>query len=171
MMGGRKPVPAEIRAMTGNASSHPPANAKPHKNRRPMGFAPRWMTPLQKEIWEEGRKSAPIGVLRELDSSIFQAWVIAQSNLRRASEQFEEEGAQMVVFTVNGNSKPNPLLQIINRENQVIIRTAAEMGFTPSAKMRVPDGGKETDEPENPFNQFTPPAKGASKQAPRQQLN
>jgi P27 family predicted phage terminase small subunit len=140
--------------MTGLKSSHPPANPKPQKNKRPLGAAPSWMTALQKEIWREGLKSAPRGLLREIDASIYQAWVFAAYSARRAAQQFEQEGGQMIVWTANGNSKPNPLLTIIRQENIVMMRAAAEMGFTPAAKMRVKEDGNTDDEPENPFSQF-----------------
>jgi P27 family predicted phage terminase small subunit len=154
-VGGRKPVPAEIREMTGLKSSHPPANPRPPKNKRPLGGPPSWMTQLQKEIWREGIASAPASILREIDASVYQVWVFAAYSARRASEAFEAEGGQMVEFTATGTRKPNPYLAIIRQENIVMLRAAAELGFTPSAKMRVkPDGRDKDNEPQNPFNAF-----------------
>lgn len=151
---GRKPTPKEVRDLTGLKSSHPPANPKPQKNKRPLGGPPSWMNKLQKEIWREGLAAAPAKLLREIDASIYQVWVFAAYSARRAQQQFEDEGARMVVMTANGNTKANPLLTIIRQENMVMMRAAAEMGFTPSAKMRVKDDGDHDEEPANPFSQF-----------------
>ena len=121
------------------------------------------MTELQKEIWRESRALAPTSVLRELDASVFQTWVVAQANMRRASQQFEDEGSVMVVMSANGNTKANPLLGIIRSENMVILKCAAEMGFSPVSKMRVKDDGDDDNEPANPFNEFAQGSKQTGK--------
>lgn len=155
-VGGRKPVPAEIRELTGLKSSHPPANPRPQKIKRPLGGPPSWMNKLQQSIWREGRKSCPANILREIDASVFQVWVFAAYSAQRASQQFEATGGHMVIMTANGNTKPNPLLTIIRQENVLMMRAAAEMGFTPASRMRVKDDGDDNPkDPENPFNQFT----------------
>jgi len=152
-MAGRKPVPKEVRDLTGNKASHPPANPKGLKIKRPIGGPPSWMNKMQKEIWREGVASAPRNLLRKLDTSVYQAWVFACYSHRRAIERFEQEGGDPVVMTVNGGTKQNPLLSIIRSEAAAMQRLASEMGFTPTARMKVAaDGDDET--PANPFDQF-----------------
>jgi len=154
-MRGRKPVPNEIRDLTGNKSSHPPANPKGHKIKRPLGGPPSWMTKMQKEIWREGLANCPAGLLRALDSSIYQAWVFACYSQRRAAERFATEGEHMTIMTVNGGVRENPLLRIMRSEGSQMAKLASEMGFTPSARMRVKGDGDDKPEDENEFNEFT----------------
>jgi P27 family predicted phage terminase small subunit len=120
------------------------------------------MAALQKEIWREGLASAPPGILREIDASAYQSWVFAAYSLRRASEQFEVEGGHMVVVTANGNTKANPLLTIIRQESAMMIRCAAELGFTPVARARVRPGNG-GDKAANPFAAFADAAAKAPK--------
>jgi P27 family predicted phage terminase small subunit len=155
----RKAVPPEIRAMTGNKSSHPPPNPKGLKIKRaiPAG-APSWMTQRQKEIWREGVASAPRNLLREVDTAIFKNWVFALYSQERAAQLFESQGAQMIVYTANGSPRQNPLLGIIREEGRIIAKLASEMGFTPTARTKVKPDGIDSDSPEeeNAFTQFSP---------------
>lgn len=153
-MTGRKPVPPEIRALTGLKSSHPPPNPSPQKIKRPLGGPPSWMNALQKEIWKEGLVSAPRCILREIDSAIYQVFVFAAYSARRASEAYERSGASPVLVSPNGKLYQNPYLAIIRAEHQVMKGAATEMGFTPSSRMRVKDDGDKEEKPDNPFNEF-----------------
>lgn len=108
-----------------------------------------------KEIWREGLKSAPRGILREIDASIYQVWVMAQHSAIRAARHFEESGSAPVLTGPNGKLYQNPYLSIIRQENLVMMRAAAEMGFTPTARMRVKDDGEDNSEEANPFDQFS----------------
>src|ERR1700743_3626605 len=140
-MAGRKAVPPEIRAMTGNKSSHPPPNPGGLKIKRPLGGPPAGMNKRQKEIWKEALASAPINLLREVDKAIFKNWVYASWSQERAAEQFDAQGGHMIIYTANGTPRQNPLLSIMREEGRVIAKLASEMGFTPSARTKVkPDG-------------------------------
>jgi P27 family predicted phage terminase small subunit len=68
----------------------------------------------------------------------------------------------MVVITANWNTKANPLLTIIRQESAVMIRCAAELGFTPVARMRVKGDG-DGDKEKNPFDEFAQGAGSGSK--------
>jgi len=159
---GRKAVPAEIREMTGLKSSHPPANPRPQKNKRPLAGKPppKWMNKMQKEIWDDGLQLVPRGLLRELDFSVYQVWVMAQYSAIRAAQRHEEAGGAPVLVSPNGKLYQSPFLAIIRQENLVMLRAATEMGFTPTAKMRVKDDGDDDDKPQNPFDQFSQQARG-----------
>ena len=152
-MAGRKPTPKEIRDLTGLKSSDPPANPQGLKIKRPIGGPPSWMTKLQKDIWREGIDNCPRNLLRALDTSVYQSWVFACYSQQRAAEQFEREGAHMTITTLNGSVRENPLLRVIRSEGAQMLRLAAEMGFTPTARMRVK---ADDDDPkkQNDFDQF-----------------
>jgi P27 family predicted phage terminase small subunit len=154
-MVGRKATPKEIRDLTGLKSSHPPANPKGLKVKRPIGGPPNWMTDLQKEIWREGLENAPANLLKAIDASLYQTWVFACYSQRRASQQFENGGGQMVVYSVNGSARAHPLLAVIRAEGATMLKCASEMGFTPTSRMKVKaDGPDSGEDPTNPFEQF-----------------
>lgn len=160
---GRKPTPAEIRELTGLKSSHPPANPKPQKIKRPLSGKPppKWMNAMQKELWKEGLALAPRSILREIDFSVYQVWVMAQYSAIRAAQRHQDAGGEPVLVSPNGKLYQSPFLAIIRQENLVMLRAAAEMGFTPTARMRVKeDGDGDDDKPQNPFDQFGPQAPG-----------
>jgi P27 family predicted phage terminase small subunit len=140
--------------MTGNVSSHPPPNPKGLKIKRPIGGPPSWMNKRQKEIWREGVQSAPKNLLKEVDTALFKNWVFAVYSQERASQQFEREGEQMIVYTSNGSPRQNPLLGIIRAEGLVITKLCSEMGFTPTSRTKVKVDGDDEPQAENPFNQF-----------------
>lgn len=161
--GGRRAVPAEARALSGRKrTGSPHANACSPAAASSLGAPPSWMTALQKEIWREGLASAPTGILRKIDASAYQSWVFAAYSLRRAAVQFEAEGGHTVVTTATGNTKANPLLTIIRQESAMMIRCAAELGFTPVARARVRPGS-DGDKVENPFAAFADAAAKAPK--------
>lgn len=159
-MRGRKPVPAEVRDLTGLKSSHPPANPRPQKIKRPLANKqpPSRLNKRQKEIWREGLLTAPRGILREIDGSCYLVWVMAQYAAERAAAQWEEIGnVAVLTHPTSGKLYPAPFMAIIRQENAIMLRAAAEMGFTPTARMRVKDDGADNqdEEPENPFDQFS----------------
>lgn len=158
----RRPTPVELREMTGNPSSHPPANPKGIKVKQTLtATAPAWMNAEQAQMWREGVEMVPKNLLKVLDVTTFQAWVLACYNVKHASMEFQRTGEQYTIVTGNGTVRVNPLLNIIRNEGLMVLKCSSEMGFTPTSRMRVkPDGPGDGDEeePTNPFSSFTPAA-------------
>jgi P27 family predicted phage terminase small subunit len=112
------------------------------------------MNKLQKEIWRDGLENVPANLLRAMDTSVYQSWVFCAYAQRRAFEEFHRTGEQMLIVLGNGSVKANPLLTMIRNEGAQMLRLASEMGFTPTARMRVkPDDDDQKEA--NPFDQFT----------------
>ena len=134
-MRGRKPKPSYLRVLDGNAG-HRPLNAS---EPQPMGDlldAPSWMSDSQKDGWRYAIAKAPGGLLKHLDQSILSIWVVAEDLHRIASEKVSRLGA-LVKVGENGAWQQNPYLPIMNKQAQIMMRAAAEMGFTPSSRSRV----------------------------------
>lgn len=91
---------------------------------------------------------SPPGLLRKLDRSIMVAWVCAEDTHRHAAEQVAKLGS--LLKAKNGTPYQNPYLPIMNKQAIIMMRAAAEMGFTPSSRSRV-KVDKRTPGKDNPF--------------------
>jgi P27 family predicted phage terminase small subunit len=135
-MRGRRPRPSYLRALDGTD-----AKAKHKRPDEPvpdgeLKVPPHWLTERQKELWRYSLQSVPPGLLRELDSSVFTVWVVACDMHREASEKVATLG-QLVKSPVQGVPMQNPYLGTVNKQAMIMLKAAAEMGFTPSSRTRV----------------------------------
>lgn len=134
-MRGRKPKPTYLRVLDGNAG-HRPVNRDEPQPPGDLLDAPAWMTDSQKTGWRYAIEKAPGGLLRKLDQSILCIWVVAEDLHRQASEKVARHGA-LVRVGANGAWMQNPYLPILNKQAAIMMKAAAEMGFTPSSRTRV----------------------------------
>jgi len=87
-----------------------------------------------------------IGILTGADRAVMAAycqcyarWVRAEQVLARRNSTAERDDISMglMVRTLNGNAIQNPLVGIANKAMADMVRYAAELGITPSARSRV----------------------------------
>lgn len=133
-MKGRKPSPSHLKLVKAN----PGKRAMPKREPKPKGnleSGPDWLTDDQKLVWDYAISSAPYGLLKKLDQSVLVAWVVAADLHRQATEKLNS-GA-MLIKTPNGMPVQSPYLSIINKQAAIMLKAAAEMGFTPSSRSRV----------------------------------
>lgn len=136
-MRGRKPKPSYMRVLDGRASH----SAKPNPDEpQPPGelegeAPPEWLSETQKEGWRYAMKNAPPGLLRRLDRSVMVAWVCAEDEHRKAAVQVAKLGS--LLKSQGGTPYQNPYLAIMNKQAVIMMRAAAELGFTPSSRSRV----------------------------------
>ena len=164
-MRGRKPVPTALRELHGNPRHRPLPKAEPI----PLGDLtdpPPWFSPEQRAGWDYAISNAPPGLLRRLDRSVMVAWVIAEDLHRQAVIAQSQTGLLIRVPTKAsaaarrrprpGEPEPepdpgvpqqSPFISIINREAQIMIKAAGELGFTPVSRPRVQGKGAENDRP------------------------
>lgn len=145
---GRKPKPTHLKLVTGNPGKRalkpdaiqPPARSKV--------LAP--PAHLSGEAKSEWKRLAPmltkLGILSDLDRGAFAAycqaygrWKLAEDSLDNLRRKDESGFAGMLVTTKAGNTIQNPLVGIANRSMDMMVKYAAEFGFTPSARARVQD--------------------------------
>lgn len=106
---------------------------------------PAWMSDTQKEIWRHAIEHAPKGLLRNLDSQLLGTWVIAADLHREASMKLQQFG-MLVKSPHAGVPVQSPYLPIINRQAEIMIRAASELGFTPTSRSRITLGGSASKE-------------------------
>ena len=134
-MRGAKPKPSHLKVIAGNPGRRP-LNKREPKPSGDLKAAPDWMTAQQIKIWEEAIRTAPKGLLKELDESILSVWVIARDMHQEASSEIARSGL-MTTTPKTGDSIQSPYVAVVNRQALIMMKAAAEMGFTPSSRSRV----------------------------------
>lgn len=135
-MKGRKPKPSYLRVLDGNAGKRPINQDEP----QPVGeleahAPPSWLSDPQKDGWRYAMKHAPPGMLKRLDQSILTVWVVAEERHQDAATKVSQLGSLLKAKT--GAAYQNPYLAIMNKQAQIMMKAAAELGFTPSSRSRV----------------------------------
>lgn len=133
-MRGRKPKPTWLKLVAGNPGHRPINDAEPQP-KGDLSEPPEWFDAKHRVIWNRAIKTAPTGLLRELDESVLVIWVVAAVMHMDASKEVARKGS--MVRADNGYPMQNPWVAIINKQAQIMLKAAAEMGFTPSARSRV----------------------------------
>ena len=118
--------------------------------------APDWMDDEQLKQWQYAIDEAPAGVLGTIDRDTLAVWVTACVYRTQAIKQQAKIDAKnslkLLTKTTNGNIVQSPYMAIINKQAEVMMKAAAEMGFTPSSRTRLTGQGSEKSS--NPFDQF-----------------
>lgn len=148
-MRGRKPKPTHLRVIEGNAGKRA-INKREPKPKGELIAPPADLAAAALPFWQEAIAAAPKGLLRRLDSGVLKIWATAAWLHSNAAKQLATSAA--VVQTKDGNIIQHPSLAILNKQAMIMLKAAAEMGFTPSSRSRVqadPDG-----DDGNPFDKF-----------------
>lgn len=141
-MRGRKPDPTSLKLISGSRNIRDDPEDEPI----PAGALaepPESMTDSQRVIWREAIENAPRGLLRRLDGQLLSIWVVAADMHEKASIEVQKYG--MVVTTAKqGVAIQSPYLPIVNRQAEIMLRCASELGFSPTSRSRITlaDGGK-----------------------------
>lgn len=134
MTRGRKPKPTALKLVEANPGKRR-MNTKEPKPRGNLYDPPNWLNEAQVKTWEYAIESAPHGLLKRVDRSALVAWVISEDLHRQATEKLN--GGAMLIKTPNGMPVQSPYISIINKQAQIMLKSAAEMGFTPASRSRV----------------------------------
>jgi len=94
------------------------------------------MNAQQKELWREAVDGAPSGLLCEMDRGILTAYVIAADGLIEAAKKVNEFGV-VVKGPNTGFAVQSPFEAIKNKQAEIMMRAAGELGFTPIARSRL----------------------------------
>jgi P27 family predicted phage terminase small subunit len=134
-MAGRKPKPTHLKLVTGNPGKRRLNKREP----QPPGnleAVPEWLSESQRAGWTYAIASAPTGLLKRLDRSVLTIWVIAEDLHRQAAEKVAQFGL-LTKAPNTGLPIQSPFLPIVNKQAQIMLKAAAELGFTPSSRSRV----------------------------------
>lgn len=145
---GRKPKPTQLKVIQGNPGKRR-LNANEPGVRAALLHAPDWFGAEQVDLWRYAIHHAPNGVLGTIDRETLAVWCVACCLHRRAVELQAKidngSSLPMMMRTQQGNVIQSPYLAVINRQAQIMLKAAAELGFTPSSRSRL-SAPKTTDE-------------------------
>jgi P27 family predicted phage terminase small subunit len=141
-MRGRKPKPTHLKLIIGNPGNHPLNRAEP----KPKGGAPKPPPELNADALAEWKRVSPrlldAGILTSVDRATLAAYCQAFGRWREAERALADIAKRnpltnLMIETKSGNFIQNPLLGIANKAMSDMVRYAAELGMTPSARSRV----------------------------------
>lgn len=150
MTRGRKPKPTHLKLVNGNPGKRPLNTSEPVAE-GDLETAPDWMTESQKAGWAYAIKHAPIGVLKRIDRAVLAIWVVAEDLHREATLKVSQFG-MLTKAPKTDLPMQSPYLPIINRQAEIMLRAAAELGFTPSARTRLNAGDGDGESRGNRFS-------------------
>jgi P27 family predicted phage terminase small subunit len=134
-MRGRKPKPTWLKIIQGKPG-HRPLNVNEPIPEELIGPAPEDFTPEQRAVWDHAVKAAPLGLLTELDRRCLITYCVAAALYDEARKKIAQFGA-LVKTPITGVPMQSPWLSILNKQNLLMQRAIAEMGFSPTSRGRV----------------------------------
>jgi P27 family predicted phage terminase small subunit len=133
-MRGRKPKPAELKIVQGTFRKDRDNPRKPAAHGY-LSDPPEHLNEEQKQIWRQAIEDAPKALLKKIDLSNFEVWVVSYSTYRECQRLLAK--TSQVMKTTHGNWITNPILTNMNKQAQLMLKAASEMGFTPASRSRV----------------------------------
>ena len=144
---GRKPKPTVLKKLHRSGEPINENEPQPEGDLAPtVDSAPEHFGPEERAAWAYALEHAPPGMLKMIDAGVLEAWVVAHCLHRRAVRAQMRQGATLLVRTPNTNQLvQSPYIPIINRQALIMMKAAAELGFSPTARPRIgvlPLGGE-----------------------------
>lgn len=102
---------------------------------------PEWFNDEQRAEWHYALNNAPLGLLTATDRGVLSIWCVASVEYAKAVGEVRRLG--QVVKTTEGNAIQNPFLGIVNRQANIMMRSGAEMGFSPASRMGLGQPGED----------------------------
>jgi len=133
-MAGRKPKPTALKVVQGTFRKDR-ANEREPKPSGDLSDAPEHFSEAQRAAWQYAIEHAPKGLLKKLDLSVLEIWVTACIFHREAAQKVAQTG--QVIKSPSGYPVMNPYLANMNKQAQIMLKAAAEMGFTPASRSRI----------------------------------
>jgi P27 family predicted phage terminase small subunit len=94
------------------------------------------MSEQQKALWRETVDSAPRGLLSGTDRGTLTAYIIAADGLIEAAKKVNQFGC-VVKGPNTGFAVQSPFEAIKNKQAELMMKAAGELGFTPIARSRL----------------------------------
>jgi P27 family predicted phage terminase small subunit len=146
-MKGRKALPTSIKRAKGTLQKCREVDRPPEPTGE-LGAPPEWFADRELALWNKAVASAPDGVLVAGNESILATWVSA--SLAHDEARIMLQKAPSVYKDGKGVYKVNPFERVARDNALLMIRCAAELGFTPSSRGRI-NVAKKPQKPDNPF--------------------
>jgi len=84
--------------------------------------------------------NAPLAMLKLLDRELLMIWAVAADTYRIAAQRVAKFG-MVTKSPLQGLPIQNPYLPILNKQAAIMIKIAAELGFSPVARARLAGAG------------------------------
>lgn len=157
MTRGPKPKPTVLKLVTDNPGNRPLNAAEPTPPSRDLQ-PPISLIPDARTEWDRvaddlvGSGLVTVADLASLAAycTNYGRWVQAE-RLLAASAQANPESEGLTIETASGNVIQNPLLGIRNKALADLMKVAAELGMTPSARSRVQAAARPSADPADAF--------------------
>ncbi len=111
--------------------------------------APEWLTDRQQQYWTEFLVDAPKGILRRIDWGIYAAYVQTWDRYVKAvTAQQKLDDHQALPFLLKSKSglTLSPYMRVQNHCIAILLRLAAELGFSPAARAHLAQPINEPDD-------------------------
>jgi P27 family predicted phage terminase small subunit len=133
-MAGRKKKPTELKIIEGTYRKDRDNPLAP-KVTGDLINPPNYFTQEQCEVWKYAIENSPKGLLKKLDISVLEIWVTSYVVYRECFSKVQEMG--QVVTSPSGYPIVNPYLSNMNKQALIMMKSASEMGFTPTSRSKV----------------------------------
>ena len=148
-MRGRKPLPSNVVRLRGNPGKRRLNHAEPRPATR-IPPCPSCLGDEARKEWQRlAKELAELGLLTGLDRGLLAAYCQAHALWVEAVSSIERYGT--MVKSPNGYPMQSPYVAVANKQVDIMVRIAAELGMTPSSRTRIRVGDKT---PEDPFEAF-----------------
>jgi P27 family predicted phage terminase small subunit len=135
-MRGRKPRPTALKELAGNPGKRA-LNALEPKPSGELEAPPEWFSAEQRAGWRYALEHAPAGLLKKIDRGVLAIWVVAEDLHRNAVLQLQRSGGMLVKAPKTEQPMQSPYLPIVNRQAQIMLKAAEQLGFSPAARPRI----------------------------------
>jgi P27 family predicted phage terminase small subunit len=134
-MRGRKPKPTRLKILTGNPGKRP-LNLNEPRPQPAVPECPPELSPAAQREWQRlVGELASLNVLTNLDRAALAAYCGAYALWAEATEAIQKFG--VMVKSPTGFPIQSPYVSIANRQAEIMMRIAAEFGFTPASRGRI----------------------------------
>jgi P27 family predicted phage terminase small subunit len=137
---GPQPKPTQVKRLEGNPGQRKLNNEEP----QPTGplVRPAILTGLAATEWDRVVGSMPDGVYTSADAGALTVYCTAWANFQAACVVLAREG--MMAFGSQGQMVAHPMLPVLAKQSEIILRAADRLGLTPAARTRltVPESGE-----------------------------
>jgi P27 family predicted phage terminase small subunit len=148
-MRGRKPLPSNVVRLRGNPGKRRLNDAEPRPSPR-VPTCPACLGDEARKEWRRlARELAELGLLTGLDRGLLAAYCQAHAMWVEAVSSIERYGT--MVKSPNGYPMQSPYVAVANKQVEIMVRIASELGMTPSSRTRI-QVGEPT--PADPFEAF-----------------
>lgn len=134
-MRGRRPKPTRLKVLTGNPGKRPLNHHEPRPEPE-VPECPVELGPVARQEWERLIiELAKLRILTQLDRAALAAYCGAYALWAEATEAIQKYGT--MVKSPSGYPQQSPYVAIANRQAEIMMRIAAEFGFTPASRSRI----------------------------------